>query len=554
MKFKIFIIISMLAFGTLILSSCSDDFLDRYPKDEPNPENFFVDANSARQAVTAIYNPWTRSSSMYQRDLVIMFDAMTDDGYWRPSRSSSIQQAHWDITPSQGTISDYWEYAYRSINAANFAIEGIPTSSSASFTAEEQKLFIAEARFMRAFDYLFLVTLWGDVPLITHQLKGFDEFEQPRTPKAEVYKQIIADLKYAKENLPEQQPDARGAPTKATAAAYLAKAYLYKKDYTNAEKAARDAIQIAESTGYRLVDDYLSIWDINNEGNPELLFYIAYVNNNEDYGQNMTVQRISRDLPPQFKTIWGNGDGWGYALPQRSLYDAFEPGDPRRSYTIFAPGDFYGLYNGSEPFTYTSEKIKPNGDTIETTKTYHSGDSVFYDYRWSPTGMNVRKMITNLAGLTNVRWCGQDVPLMRMADLYLFLAEALAEQGNAEALKWVNKVRARPSVNMPPRSVGDGRVGGDDLVSIVRHERRVEFGMEGERLFDLLRWGIIKKIFEDGTEVKRHFYSDLLPMSEATSKYDAPLLDKYPDGQVLFPIPLYELDQNSQINTNNPGY
>jgi hypothetical protein len=536
-----------------MLVSCKKDFINLYPKDQPNPENFFVGEASAREAVNAIYNPWTRNSNMFQRDMTIMLDAMTDDSYWRPSRSESIQQERWDITPSHGPITAYWQYAYRSVNAANFAIEGIPTSSSKAFTADQQKPYIAEARFMRAFDYLFLVTLWGDVPLITHQLKNFGEYDQPRTPKAEVFKQIIEDFQYAKDNLPEQQSSSKGSPTKATAAAYLAKAYLYEKDFAHAETAARDAISIAESTGYHLLDNYLSIWDENNEGNPELLFYIGYVSNNEDYGQNMTVQRICRGCPPEFKFIWGNGDGWGYGLPQRDLYDAFEPDDPRRGYTIFAPGDFFGIYNGAAPFNYTYKYMNSNGQVVSKTKTYNPGDSVFYDYRWSETGMNIRKMISNLAGLTNVRWCGQDIPLMRMSDLYLFLAEALAEQGKPEALVWVNKVRARPSVNMPPRALGDGRPGDTSLVEIVRHERRVELALEGERLFDLIRWGIVKQVFGNGTKVKRHFYSDFL--TDAGSKYDAPLISKLPDN-VLFPIPQDEIDQNSKIDDSdqNPGW
>src|SRR5690625_3494644 len=302
MKYSIYHVLSGILL-ILMITSCSNDFLDRYPKDSPNPENFFIDANSARSALNAVYNPWTRSANMYERDLVIMLDAMSDDSYWRPSRAASIQQSDWDITPTHSTITDYWRYVYRSINAANFAIEGIPTSNDESFTEEDQLPYIAEARFMRAFDYLFLVSLFGDVPLITHTLKGFDQFNQPRTDKDSIYEQILADFKFAKENLPGKQPDdATGAPTKATAAAYLAKAFLYKKDFPKAEVAAREAIQIALANGYQLIDDYLSIWDENNEGNPELLFYIQYVNDNPDYGQNMTIQRIVRGCPPEFKS------------------------------------------------------------------------------------------------------------------------------------------------------------------------------------------------------------------------------------------------------------
>lgn len=540
--------------GSLMLGSvsCGEEFIDRFPADRPNPANFFIDDVAARQAVNAAYQPWTRSSNMFQRDAVIIWDAMTDDSYWRPSRGGSIAQERWDISPTHGAIGDYWELAYQSINNANFAIEGIPGSTDPNFTEDEQLPFIAEARFMRAFAYLFLISFYGDVPLITKPLSTFDEYHQPRAPKSEVFDQIIADFEFAKQNLPDEQPGAEGAAVRATAAAYLAKAYLYKEDWPAASSAAVEAISIAQGTGFSLVPDYLSIWDHNNEGNPELLFYISYAHNQEQFGQNMTIQRISRSLPPELRYIYGAGDGWGYALPQRDLYDAFEADDPRRGYTIFAPGDVFGTYNRPAAFNYTHENYDENGQIVETPVTYNSGDPVTYDYRWSETGMNVRKMIMNMEGITNVRWAGQDVPLMRMADLYLIAAEAFAEQGNTQlALNHVNAVRSRPSVTLPDRSLGDGRPGDGSIVEIVRHERRVELAMEGVRLFDLLRWGQAKSVFGDGTKVKRHFYSDFVSNDkfDNPTSYMAAIADP-----VMFPIPQAELDANANINLNNTGW
>ena len=93
---------------------------------------------------------------------------------------------------------------------------------------------------------------------------------------------------------------------------------------------------------------------------------------------------------------------------------------------------------------------------------------------------------------------------------------------------------------MPPKSTADG-----DLVDIVRHERRVELAMEGERIFDLLRWDAVKDVFGDGKQIKLHFYSDYLPETSS---------DKFPTDHILFPIPQYEMDQNKAIIENNPGY
>jgi hypothetical protein len=135
---------------------------------------------------------------------------------------------------------------------------------------------------------------------------------------------------------------------------------------------------------------------------------------------------------------------------------------------------------------------------------------------------------------------------MRLAEVYLILAEALAEQGNSEALIWVNKVRARSSVNMPPKTTASG-----NLRDIVRHERRVELAMEGLRIFDLIRWGALSEVFGNGKKVKRNFYSDFLPESSSL-KYDGPKGNLTLDP--LFPIPQDEIDRNSAINANNPGW
>ena len=134
-------IMVLLAFaGTVTIISCSDDFIDRGSLDQPAPENFFVNEISARNANSAIYNFWLRDARLHNRDLWIIFDAMTDDANWRTNRAESIQQEKLDIYPTHVPMVNYWTQVYRSINAANFAIEGIPTSSDETF-AEEDRIF-----------------------------------------------------------------------------------------------------------------------------------------------------------------------------------------------------------------------------------------------------------------------------------------------------------------------------------------------------------------------------------------------------------------------------
>ena len=545
-----FALILVIYFGGII-TSCEDDFLDRSPLDVPNPDNFFVNETSAQQANTAIYNFWLRDSDMFQRDMLIIFEGMTDNALWRQNRSESIQQERWDITPSHAPITEYWRRTYRSINAANFSIENIPLSSDENFDEALRNQYVAEARFMRAFNYLFLVTFYGDVPLITSFLSDFDEFSQPRSSKQEVYTQIIEDFTFARDNLPVAwDSDYSGRPTRAAGAAYLAKTLLYMKNYAEAEAAARDAVSKAEGDGYFLMDDYQGIFVEAMDQLPEVVFSFTYVEDSEDMGTNMTVQMNPNPTEAEFKTILG--DAWGYMLPQRSLYDEYEDDDPRRGYNMYAPGDFYGFYNSDDATITHLTFNELTMDTVSVTRSYTAGDPVYWQYYWSQTGIGNRKMTDDLRNLANIRWDGQDIPLLRIADLYLFLAEALAEQGNAEALDWVNRVRSRASVDLPPRTIGDGRQGDGSLVDIVRHERRVELALEGQRLWDIVRWEVIDEIFNGPEPVKRHYYWNWDGWDTEFIKFDAPEVSV--PKHLLFPVPQDELDKNPMIPDNNPGY
>ena len=543
------ITVSLITAVLFFLGACDEEnFLNRYPKASPSPSSFFVDETTARMAVNSCYQSWQfESYALMRRDGILLLDALTDDSYFRPARNECTAMEMWSLTPTNDNVVKWWRDIYQCINSANFAIENIPLSSDPNFTVEKQAPYIAEAKFMRAYSYLFLTSFYGAIPLLTGPASNFDEFNTPRSSKADILAQVVEDFKYAKDFLPAPQ-SVQGPPNKAAGAAFLAKAYLFQKDWTKAEAAAREAVQIAEAAGAKLMDDYLSIW--SDEGNPEVLWAWNFVENVEGYGQDMTVERLPQNMPSVLK-IAINGDGWGYALPQRDLFDAYEPGDPRREFTLYYPEHNYQIYPGPADYAYTHEKYDNTGKKTTWKVTYKSGDMVEYDHRWSPTGMNVRKMTNSVKDLANVRWDGMDVPVMRMGEVYLLLAEALAEQSKPEALTWVNKVRARASVNVPARALNDGKPGGTSLRDIVRHERRVELAMEGLRVFDLIRWGTLSQIFGNGKKVKRHFYSDYLAET-SSDKYDSPIGNL--TLEALFPTPQYEIDFNSAIDGQNEGW
>ncbi len=534
----------------LTFNNCNEsDLLNKYPQDAVNVSNYFVDASSASGAVAAIFTNWNKRYTMYQRWMLKYLDIMTDDAYTRikDTRALVNNYTYEEYHTTSDAFKDWWIYIFRSVNDANFCIQYIPTSTDDTFTEEQRNQYIAAARFMRAFSYIYLTSLYGDVPLHKEFVRNIEDGYKARTSVEEVYDLIIEDLIFAKENLPEQWPAAEyGFPTKAAGAGYLARAYLYDKDYANAEIAAREAIQIANASGYELMDDYEYMMAQESQPNKEFIFTLNF-KDNDDWSKNGNifegmVERLPRGgdtpngptLAPVIYAVMG-GDGWGYVMPTRDLYDEFEPGDPRRGYSMWVPGDFYGIHHGE-----TTDYTNPiTGDSY----TYNDGDTIYYQAGWSPSHMNTRKVIASIEGLSTTQASGYDIPLLRYAELLLFYAEALIENEKIpEGMAQINLVRARPSVDMAPVSASDKA----DATAKLRHERRVELNLEGIRLFDLRRWGIVEEELGAGPNSNKVLvrYGDDTMYKGTECEFPQDL---------LMPIPVGELDVNDLL-VQNPGY
>lgn len=513
--------------------------MNKYPKDAPNAANFFIDENSARAAALSSFSALTNENWFYKRYFITMTDNMSDDSYSRPV-SYRIPCINWSFDATFYGFRSWYRGFSQAINNANFAIDGIPTSTGKQFTPDKQAAYIAVAKLVKGFCYLQMTTLWGDVPYFAHFLNNPDSAYIARTPIDIVRLALIEDLKYATANLPDSWSGAdAGLPAKAAAAAMLAKAYLYNNDYVDAETAANNALTIANADGYSLMNDYvymMSQQSQTNGNNTEFIFTLNFTTDPSGDPNEMMVERNMRDAPAPVEDIYGGG--WGYALPSRNLYDAFETApkvDPRRGYSIWAPGDFYGIYHGATVVD-------------DAGKTYTDGDSIFYQQGWSLSNMNTRKLFSPFKDngvyiQPNDQANGYHDPLLRYADLMLFYAEALIEQGKiTEGMAELNMVRARPSVNMPPLVATDQV----DARAKLRHERRVELNMEGMRLFDLMRWGALQETFGlglNGIPILMRLGDDSLLKGQTLI---------FPRNN-LWPIPQSELDANPKAK-QNPGW
>ena len=552
MKNKIFILIISIA-AIVLLSKCTKDFLDKSPQDSPTATNFFVNETSARQAVTAIIQNWSTYWLYGGGYMPTYLDICTDDAWLYGNRDNQPWRHAWtnlDFTPGYSAIGGdhmhyWWQFIYISINDASFAADYIPLSSDLTFTPEMQKKYIGVAKMMRAFAYINLTTLWGDVPLHKHLLTDAAESFVAASPKSEILQFAINDLVYATENVPNSwDGNSVGLPTKAAAAGFLAKAYLYAQKFDSAEIAAKNALDIADASGYGLMDDYAYMMAEASQPNKEFIFALEFIPNQTLNGVGAPlsnqgiVYRGVRDDPTfiQNLAIGGLGAGFGYAMPTRNLVDAFEPGDPRRKASMWLAGDYFNvIYHGPTI-------LDKNPYTGKTTR-FRDGDSVKYQNGWAPGNVNSRKMVSSVLGLSNVEKSGYDIPILRYAELYLYYAEALIENNKFnEGMIQLNKVRARPSVHMPALTATDQA----DARAKLRHERRIELNMEGIRIYDLLRWGIMQDIFGAGPDTHK-----ILGMVGNDTIYKETNL-VFPKNNHL-PIPQEEIDLNKKL-LQNTGY
>lgn len=356
----------------------------------------------------------------------------------------NINTNHLMLTGSPSTLSsptdNLWSSAYSVIYSANSVIEGIADSRSAQLRDAMRQSLTAEAKFLRAFCYFHLVNFFGDVPLIltTDYNTGISK---GRTPREQVYTQIVRDLTDARDNLSADYPSGnakRVRVNKWTAAALLARVYLFTGDYANAAAQSSAVINNAGLYGleYNLDKIYLStsreaIWQLDQQ-------FSAAASNATPDGQLL--------LP--FLKIRGTDSGAvNYSVTSR-LLDAFEPGDVRR------------------------EKW------IDSLTNYYTGQSQYYAGKYN-TGL-----FNQVRGAVPTEYA----MVLRLAEQYLIRAEAAAHNaggGAADALKDINIIRSRAGLPGLPANLTQ-----DELLAAVAQEWRIEFLCEwGFRWFNLKRTG-----------------------------------------------------------------
>ena len=351
----------------------------------------------------------------------------------------------------------YWEAHYRLIHLTNTALQ---TADSLGLTKLDDRVNIAEARFFRAFAYFDMVRTYGEVPKIDFRLYSPAQANIAKSPVSAIYALIDADLQYAAANLPlEWGSQYPGRLTSGAAKSLWAKAYLFRGNWSAALSLCQ---QVMGSGKYALFSSYFGIFkDANENCSESILEWQNYVgpNRTDDHGSWYATCQSVRG-----SNASGWNLGWGWNTPTDAFVSAFEAGDVRKNSSVLFSGQ------SDDPAT---------GGYGGTLPAY---PAVLPQKYWNKKVYADPAVRASTGYLDGAYWINQRV--IRYADVVLMAAECLNETGSgSQAAPLVNQIRHRAGL------ADISFVSQTQMRTAIKQERRVELGLEGERFFDLVRWG-----------------------------------------------------------------
>jgi len=523
-----------LIFGALVLmNSCDASKLELTNPNELSPETYFKTEAQVQSAVNAVYGS-LQTRGLYNRHIWFGYDNMAHENAGNPQLEADKRQyLNFTFDASHGPIGAFWESCFRGINKANFVInnrEAIDLIPNEQLSTAMKSKFEGEAKFLRALYYFKLVDRFGDIPLVL-ELPADGE-GLGRSPVADIWDQIEADLTDATTQCLTKDVEDQGRATVGAAWALLGKAHLFQGDYDAAMNA------FSKVSGYSLEASYLNNFLEETEHGAEQIFSVEF-NISAGYADRWSSDRSDQGLNET--TFRGQEYGcfdWYNVFPSMNLKNEFETAadngvkdDPRYSMCFYEDGD---LYNNGESVAALTPLEQSDGSLYP-----RAGWRKYSNYYKQPSEGTV-------AGQAS----GINMKIIRYADVLLMMAEAEANRSGgslAAAIGYMNEVRARGDVDMPLYGTGGMNaiypVGNlAEFMVALEHERKVELCGEQVRFPDLVRWGRLEAFM---TEVRPE-----LPVQEQNE------LSFNASKHILWPIPQGEIDANTSLTNadQNPGY
>ena len=549
--------------------------------DEHTPQGVLSDEQvktpeNAEAMVVSAYAIFTSAEDINSSFSMWNFDVRSDDAYKGGNGTSDGDVFH-QLEVQQGVlttnwnINDMWVRLYNCISRVNSAIALLNTTGD-DFKMKSQRL--AEMKFLRAYAHFLLKRLYKNIPFVVDEnltYQQYNELSNTEYTNDEGWQVIIDDLMEAYNTLPATQED-KGRPTKAAAAAFLAKVYLYKAYHQDDAKSNQitsidktDLEKVIEFTNPTLFANYDLEKDIHNNFRPEeqyengieSIWAIQYSRNDgSTYGNlNWSYGLIPPNIPG------ATDGGCDFYKPSQNLVNAFHTGDnglplldnfnqkkydkatdnadPRLFLTVGMPGLPY-MFNKNFMMEETSIWSRSNG---------------LYGY-YVTLKQNVDPALIGEYLIKGSYWASSmNRIVFRYADVLLMRAEAYAQLGNADqAISLVNQIRSRAAGSTQMISGYQGSYGvkmyvanykgsfsKEDVIKIVKMERRLELAMESERFFDLVRWG------DAATVLNKYYAEEIGSCAIYSNAHFTANKDEY------LPIPFSQIAASNGHYTQNIG-
>ncbi|KLT66524.1 RagB/SusD family nutrient uptake outer membrane protein [Pedobacter sp. BMA] len=467
--------ISMLLLS-VVITSCKKSFVELTPKGIIPVSTFYNTEVDIKSALTGAYSSLR---PIYNEQYG--FGEIPSDNTQTYGESEVLygEQDKLTWTSRSTNLQNAWTRFYATIAYANIVLDHVNTPT---MTAANRNSYIGQAKFLRALMYFNLVRMFGGVPLVLNEITSESQaYSYNRVTAEAVYAQIEKDLTEAAAVLPASYTGTDiGRATSIAANALLGKVYMFEKKFTQAEPILAGVVATAGT-----LLPYDQVFGLGKDNNRDIIFSVQYLGGGFGEGNTFARNFVPQPSGTTITAVTGNSNNIGTP----DLYNSFESGDNRLNTAIgvFSSGTL--VYYYAKKFIYQSVGANSEGDN--------------------------------------------DWPVLRYADIVLLYAEVLNENNKTtEALTQLNLVRTRS--NLAPKS----GLSQADARTTIYHERRIELCFEGERWFDLIRWGI------------------MVPTMTAHKTNYPPI-----NGQIgnivstlaLYPIPNREIQLNNKL-TQNPGY
>ncbi|PAW94467.1 RagB/SusD family nutrient uptake outer membrane protein [Mucilaginibacter sp. MD40] len=492
MKKNIIYKISFLVLLTAATTGCKK--LDLAPENKFTDANYWTTTDKASVVLNTAYEQISNSGYFFTNE------AMSDNAYnGRGDNNGVASLAAGTYDASLGRLKGEWGDHYRGIKTCNIFLENVDKVTAMDATLKARMK--AEARFIRAWHYYMLETWWGDVPLIDKDLTIEESKTIARTPKAQVVDFILKELDLAAADLPVNTALAaadRGRVTKGAAIGLKARVLLYENRWAEVVTECEKLMNSNANGTYALFNSYEGLFLPQNEYNSEVMFDLEYLppsvgtryyTDFRDMAPLSVNGRLNAIAPTQElvdsylmlngKRISDAGSGYNENNP-------YVGRDPRLTYTVVYNGYQWKKADNTVKTIYT----KPGSDPDPSHPDEYSPGSIA-----SPTGYYTRKYYDPTSTPADFG-SGLNLILIRYADVLLMYAEAKTELGQMNSTVWdqtVRAIRARAGFT-DAAALTFPAVSQDEMRQIVRDERRVEFAMEGLRIFDIRRWKIAEVV------------------------------------------------------------